>query len=110
MPLREKIYDKIKTRIIYGDLAQGEKLSEIELAESMGVSRTPLREAFRQLQMEGYIHALPNRGAYVKKLPPEEVEQIYSVIALLEGYAAKLAAKQISHVELNKLKKLHNKL
>jgi len=110
MPLRDKIYDRIKTRIICGDLAQGEKLSEIELAESMGVSRTPLREAFRQLQMEGYIDALPNRGAYVCKLLPKEVEQIYSIIALLEGYAAKQAAKQMSHVELDKLKKLDDRL
>ena len=82
MPLRDDVYNKIRTQIIHGELAQGEKLSEIELAESMGVSRTPLREAFRQLQMEGYIHVFPNRGAYVSKLPPEELEEIYNVIAL----------------------------
>ena len=110
MSLRDDIYNKIKIQIIYGELAQGEKLSEIELAKTMGVSRTPLREAFRQLQMEGYIHVLPNRGASVSKLPPEEVEEIYNVIALLEGYAAKLAAKQMDHDALNKLRTLHTKL
>lgn len=110
MASRDEIYNKIKKSIIYGELAQGEKLSESVLAEKMKVSRTPIREAFRQLQMEGYIHVLVNRGAYVSKLPPEEVDEIYSIVALLEGYAAKLAAKGITHSELNKLNKLHKEL
>ena len=110
MSLQNNIYNKIKKSIIYGELSPGEKLSENELAENLNSSRTPIREAFRQLQMEGYVTVSPNKGAYVSKLPPEEIESVYDVIGLLEGYAAKLASAKIQNAELNSLIKLKKKL
>jgi len=110
MLLQEEIYNKLKKSITYGELSPGQKLSEIALANEMNVSRTPIREAFRQLQMEGYITVSPNKGAYVNKLPPEEIEEIYNIVGLLEGYAAELAAKKINNSELEELRKIQKRL
>jgi len=110
MSLQKDIYNKIKTGIIYGELSPGEKLSELELANKLNSSRTPIREAFRQLQMEGYITVSPNKGAYVSKLPPEEIEEIYNIVSLLEGYGAELAVPKIDNSELNELKKIQKRL
>jgi DNA-binding GntR family transcriptional regulator len=110
MAVREDIYNKIRESIIYGELVQGEKLSEVDLAKKLGVSRTPIREAFRQLETEGLINILLNRGAYVTKLPYGEVEEIYTMIGLLESYAAGLAAEKIKKTEIDKLKRLYDKM
>jgi DNA-binding GntR family transcriptional regulator len=110
MSLQKDIYHRLKDAIIYGELSPGEKLSEIELAEKLNSSRTPIREAFRQLQMEGYIRVSPNKGAYVTKLPLEEIEEIYDMVSLLEGHAAELAARRIDHSELTELKKIQKRL
>lgn len=110
MSLQKNIYNKLKKAIIYGELSPGEKLSEIGMAKSLNSSRTPIREAFRQLQIEGYITLVPNKGAYVSKLPPEELEEIYSIVGLLEGYAAELATLKIKNSELIRLKKLQREL
>lgn len=110
MSLQIDIYNKLKNAIIYGELSPGEKLSENELAKKLSSSRTPIRETFRQLQMEGYITVLPNKGAYVSKLPLKEIEDIYNIISLLEGYASELAALKIRDQDINKLNKLKNKL
>ncbi len=110
MSLQNDIYGRLKKAIIYGELSPGEKLSEVELAKQMNTSRTPIREAFRQLQTEGYVTASPNRGVSVSKLPPEEIESIYNVISLLEGYAAELATRKIKRAELSKLRGFQKKL
>jgi len=70
--LSEDIADSIKTAIIKGKFKPGEKISEGELAESMGISRTPLREAFRKLENEGFIRIIPRKGAVVAKIDAEE--------------------------------------
>jgi DNA-binding GntR family transcriptional regulator len=106
MLLQNNIYSKIIKSIIYGILSPGGKLSEIELAKKSSSSRTPIREALRRLQMEGYTTVSPNKGAYVSRLPPEEIEDIYNVISLLEGYVVELAAIKINNTELNRLIKL----
>ncbi len=110
MPSQKEIYDKLKTAIIYGELSPGEKLSEMDLAKKMAVSRTPIREAFRQLQTEGYITVIANRGAFVGKLPVEEIEEIYDIVSLLEGYAAGVAAKIVTQSDLKELEKLQKQL
>ena len=110
MSLQQDIYDRLKKSIIYGELSPGEKLSEVALAGKMKVSRTPIREAFRQLQMEGYITVESNKGAYVSKLPPEEIEEIYDIISLLEGYAAELTARRVKDSELRELRELQGQL
>lgn len=110
MSLQNDIYNQLKKAIVYGDLSPGERLFESELAKKLNVSRTPIREAFRQLQMEGYITVLANKGACVSKLPSGEIEDIYNIISLLEGYAAELAAKRVKGPELNKLNSIRRKL
>jgi len=110
MSLLKSVYNKLKKQIIYGELSPGEKLSEFGLAKRLNSSRTPIREAFRQLQTEGYLTVVANRGAYVSKLPPEELEEIYNIVGVLEGYAAELATLKIRVSELNRLKMLHRKI
>ncbi len=80
--MQKEIYQKLKKAIIYGELSPGEKLSEVRLAKSLDTSRTPIREAFRQLQAEGYISLELNKGAYVSKLPPEEIAEVYNLLSL----------------------------
>jgi DNA-binding GntR family transcriptional regulator len=108
--LRIDVYNKLKNSIIFGELSPGEKLSESDLSKKLKSSRTPIREAFRQLQMEGYINVVPNKGACVAKLPTEQVEEIYNVIALLEGYAGELATARISNIDIKELQRLHKKM
>lgn len=110
MSIQNTIYGELKRAIIYGELSPGEKLSELELATRLDTSRTPIREALRQLQMEGYVTVAPNKGAHVSKLPPEEIEDIYNVISVLEGYAGELAAKKISAIGLKKLREHQKRL
>lgn len=85
-------------------------MSEVSLAKSLDTSRTPIREAFRQLQAEGYISLVSNKGAYVSKLPVEEIAEVYNLLSLLEGYAAELAAQSITAAELDYLKRVQQKL
>lgn len=85
-------------------------MSEVSLAKSLETSRTPIREAFRQLQAEGYISLVTNKGAYVSKLPLEEIAEVYNLLGLLEGYAAELSAQSITTAELDTLKRLQWKL
>jgi len=108
--LRIDVYNKIKNWIIFGELSPGEKLSETELAKKLKSSRTPIREAFRQLQMEGYINVLPNKGACVAKLPPEQVEEIYDVLLLVEGYAGELATRKINNASIKEFQKIQKKM
>lgn len=85
-------------------------MSEVSLAKNLDTSRTPIREAFRQLQAEGYISLVSNKGAFVSKLPLEEIAEVYNLLGLLEGYAAELAAQRITAAELDTLKRLQWKL
>ena len=80
--LSEDIAESIKKAILSGKFKPGEKISEGELAESMGTSRTPLREAFRKLENEGFIEIIPRKGAVVTEIYPEEASDLYqSVLA-----------------------------
>ena len=85
-------------------------MSEVSLAKSLDTSRTPIREAFRQLQAEGYISLVTNKGAYVSKLTLEEIAEVYNLLGLLEGYAAELSAQSITTAEMDALKRLQWKL
>jgi len=108
--LREKILATIRDAILKGDLKPGEKVAEPELAERFGISRTPIREAFRQLESEGYLTVVPRRGAVVAALSERDVHEYYAVKSILEGYAAELAAKNLSGKELAKLESINERL
>jgi len=108
--LREKILETIREAILKGDLKPGEKVAEPELAERFGISRTPIREAFRQLESEGYLTVIPRKGAVVAALSERDVQEYYAVKSILEGYAAELAATNLSGKELAKLESINDKL
>lgn len=101
--LRERIVDAIRTSIIKGDLRPGERVSEPALAEHFGISRTPIREALRQLGSEGFLTVIPRRGARVSVITEKDVREFYDLRALLEGYAARLATPLISQSDLDKM-------
>ncbi|WP_337845951.1 GntR family transcriptional regulator [Thermus sp.] len=102
--LREAVYRHLKDLLLSGRFAPGERLSEPLLAQELGVSRTPVREAFMRLAEEGLVELVPGKGARVRRFSPEEVEEVYGVRALLEGEAARLAALRATLWELEELK------
>ncbi len=95
-PLREKIADIIRTDIIKGVYRNGERLVEPKLAKNLGISRTPIREALRQLEGEGFIEIVPRRGAVVKELTIKDIDDLYAIKANLEGLAARQATLNLT--------------
>lgn len=93
LSLRERIVARLRQAIISGELAPKTRLTEPDLARQLNVSRTPLREAIRQLEAEGFITTIPRVGSFVSELEPRDVEDLYAVRAVIEGLAARLAAK-----------------
>lgn len=96
--------DLIRDAIIDGRLAPGERLKEVELATELGISRTPVREALLVLQTEGLVEAVPNRGATVRAHTAEDLDDLYQLRALLEGYAARRAATRITEEDVARLR------
>ncbi|BBO82047.1 GntR family transcriptional regulator [Desulfosarcina ovata subsp. sediminis] len=103
---REKAYRKIREAIMIGTLKPGEKLAERHLCEMLELGRTPIREAIRQLESEGFLRVVPNRGAYVINMSIHDIEEVAEVVGVLEGYGAAKAAKIITPKQLNELKKI----
>lgn len=103
-------YQRLLDEIREGRLMPGERLRETELAERLGVSRTPVREAIRQLEADGLVAHVPRIGASVRKLDYAEVMELYEMRAVLEGTAARLAARAASKVELQELAALNEQL
>lgn len=108
--LREKILETIREAILRGSLKPGEKVAEPELAERFGISRTPIREAFRQLESEGYLTVIPRKGAVVASLSERDVEEFYAIKSILEGYAARMAAEKLSEKDIERLEGINEKL
>lgn len=110
LTLREKILENIRDAIISGTLKAGSRVSEPDLAERYGISRTPIREAFRQLESEGYLTVIPRRGAVVSEFNLKEVEDFYAIKSILEGYAARKACENLTEKELERLQTINNRL
>jgi len=110
MTLRESILETIRDAIISGSLKPGEKVAEPELAERFGISRTPIREAFRQLESEGYLTVVPRKGAVVVTFSQRDVEEFYAIKSILEGYAARKACEKLTPREIDKLQSINDKL
>ncbi len=108
--LREKILETIRDAILKGSLKPGERVSEPELAERFGISRTPIREAFRQLESEGYLEVIPRKGAVVASLSERDVEEFYAIKIILEGFAARMAAERLSDKDIERLQAINAKL
>jgi DNA-binding GntR family transcriptional regulator len=90
--LSRRIVDALKRVIIGGQLRPGDRVLETELAEQLGVSRGPVREAFRQLEQEGLLVSYPHRGTFVAKMSADEMEEVYALRAHLEAFAARRVA------------------
>lgn len=101
--VREAAYSHLRESILGGLLTPGERISEPGLAEQLGISRTPVREALQRLAQEGLVELSPGRGARVRVLTPQEVLEVYEVRALLESEAARLAASNATKAELKGL-------
>lgn len=108
--LREKILETIRESILKGTLKPGEKVAEPELAERFGISRTPIREAFRQLESEGYLTVIPRKGAVVASLSERDVEEFYAIKSILEGYAARMAASNLTGKDIERLETINERL
>ena len=101
-----QIFNRIRNDILSGNYAPGEELKEATLGKQLGVSRTPVREALRQLDLEGLVEIAPNRGAKVIGISRKDVEDIYHMRARLEGLAARKAAENIKEEELAETEKM----
>ena len=101
--LRGRVFNKLRENILNGVYDEGEELKEIAIGKELGVSRTPVREAFRQLELEGLIQIVPNKGAYVTGITPKDVHDIYMIRSSLEGMAARLAVKNITDEQLEEM-------
>lgn len=104
--LTSLVQREIERRILAGELSPGTKLNEAELAMAMGVSRGPVREAFRALEQAGLVHTQKNRGVFVRQVSLEEADDIYEVRAALEAHIGRLAAKRIVPEQLERLRNI----
>lgn len=102
-PLRELVFEHIKRAIITGELKPGERLMEVQLAEKLGVSRTPVREAIRKLELEGLVVMVPRKGAFVSDVSLKDIIDVFEVRETLEGLASYLAAERITKEEIDNL-------
>lgn len=104
-PLRELVFESLREAIIQGKLGPGERLMEIQLAEEMGVSRTPVREAIRKLELEGLVVMIPRKGAYVAGLSLKDIADVFEIRRALEGLAAELASERATDEELEQMER-----
>ena len=103
MPLRDRVFDQLRDSILNGKYEPGEELKEIPIGHDLGVSRTPVREALRKLELEGLVTIIPNKGAYVSGISQEDVHDIYVILSYLEGLCAKWACRHATEEDLNTL-------
>ena len=109
-PLHEEVVERLRDMIVEGDLAAGKRLNETALADVLGVSRTPIREALKLLASEGMVELLPNRGARVVDMSSTEIAELFEVISGIERHAAELTAQRITAGEIEKLEGLHERM
>jgi DNA-binding GntR family transcriptional regulator len=105
--LHDTVVDHLRNFIVEGMLAPGMKLNERTLCETLGISRTPLREALKVLASEGLIDILPNRGASVSQMSDAEIRETFELMGGLEAFAGELACERMTPAELSDIKALH---
>lgn len=104
--LRGRVFWKLREDILNGRYQENDELREAAIGEELGVSRTPVREAFRQLELEGLIRIVPNKGAYVTGISTSDVGDIYEIRSLLEGLCARWATKRISPDKIEEMEEI----
>lgn len=108
--LHQEVADRLRGRIFDGEWPPGAFLDEVELAQELSISRTPLREALKVLTAEGLVRHEPRRGCFVAEVTEQDLDEIFPVIALLEGRCAYEAAQHASEADLQALEELHARL
>jgi len=101
--LRGRVFHRLREDILSGKYKEGDELKEVAIGEELGVSRTPVREAFRQLELEGLIQIIPNKGAYVTGITEKDVKDIYMIRSLLEGLCARWACEHITDAQMEEM-------
>jgi DNA-binding GntR family transcriptional regulator len=104
--LRGRVFKYIREEILNGRFKPGESLVETRLAEELGVSRTPVREAIRQLELEGLVVSIPNKGVFVQGISRQDIDDIYTIRHLIEGQAVRWAVERIEEEELKELEEI----
>lgn len=104
LPLRDVVFNTLRQAILRGELKPGERLMEIQLANKLGVSRTPIREAIRKLELEGLVLMIPRRGAEVAQITEKSLRDVLEVRDALEVLAVELACERITSEDIEKLK------
>ncbi|MCC5912038.1 MAG: GntR family transcriptional regulator [Clostridiaceae bacterium] len=105
-PLREIVFEYLREAILEGKLEPGRRLMEIQLAEELGVSRTPVREAIRKLELEGLVIMVARKGAYVADVSVKDIIEVLEIRGAIEGLAASLAAERMTDEEVKELQTL----
>lgn len=105
LPLRDVVFNTLRQAILTGELKPGERLMEIHLANRLGVSRTPIREAIRKLELEGLVIMIPRRGAEVAQITEKSMNDVLEVRRSMDALCIELACERISDAELEELKK-----
>ena len=101
--LRGRVYESIREDILSGRYPQNMELKETAIGAELGVSRTPVREALRQLELEGLVNIIPNRGAFVNRITAKDVQDIYIIRSMLEGQCVRWATEYITEGQLEDL-------
>ncbi|MCR5627541.1 MAG: GntR family transcriptional regulator [Lachnospiraceae bacterium] len=109
LPLRDVVFEKLKTQIMEGELTPGTRLMEIGISEKLGVSRTPVREAIRMLEKEGLAVILPRRGAHVASVSPRQLEDMLEVRRTLETFSVNAAGARITEKDIADLRSINKK-
>lgn len=105
-PIREEVFTMLRQAILTGKLQPGDRLVERELAEQLGVSRTPVREALRKLELENLVTHIPRKGVVVSEISKKDVIDIFDIRASLEGLASRLAAQKATKEDLHDLREM----
>lgn len=105
-PMRTHVYHEIEKAIMDGVFKPGTSLTEVRLSNELGVSRTPVREALMQLELEGLVRTVPNKGAVVVGVSDADIHDIYTIRTRIEGLAARRAAENFTHAELDAMREI----
>ena len=105
-PLGSKIFILLRDRILNESYKCGDKLNELTLAKELKISRTPIREALKQLELEGLVESIPNKGVYVKGFSPRDIDDMFEIRLSLEGLAVSFAIDRMDEVHLAKIKEV----
>ena len=104
LPLRDVVFNTLRKAILRGELKPGERLMEIQLANKLGVSRTPIREAIRKLELEGLVLMIPRKGAEVAQITEKNMQDVLEVRKALEELSVQLACERITPEQVEEMK------